>query len=125
VMAKLSSQRLFVRDLVVPCSIGVHRHERDAPQRVRVSVEVDMAAVFSPNLDSIGAVLSYDDVVEAVKKISSSGHINLVETLASRIAEDCLVDERVARVKVLVEKLDVLSGSATVGTEVVCVAEGG
>ena len=123
-MAKLSSQRLFVRDLVVPCSIGVHRHERDAPQRVRVSVEIDVATSRSPNLDSIGAVLSYDDIVEAVKKIISAGHINLVETLASRIAENCLVDERVAKVKVLVEKLDVLSGSATVGTEVECVAEG-
>ena len=123
-MAKLSSQRLFVRDLVVPCSIGVHRHERDAPQRVRVSIEIDMAAGFSPESDSIGLVLSYDDVVEAVKKIISSGHINLVETLASRIAENCLVDERVAKVKVLVEKLDVLDGSATVGTQVECVAEG-
>ena len=123
-MAKLSSQRLFVRDLVVPCSIGVYRHERDAPQRVRVSVEIDVATSGSPNLDSIGVVLSYDDVVEAVTKIISSGHINLVETLASRIAENCLVDERVAKVKVLVEKLDVLDGSATVGTQVECVAEG-
>lgn len=117
-MGKLSSQRLFVRDLVVPCSIGVHRHEKDAPQRVRVTVEIDMAEQFNLHSDSIGAVLSYDDVVDTVKQIISSGHINLVETLASRIAAECLVDVRVAKVKVAVEKLDVLSGSATVGTEV-------
>ena len=123
-MEKLSSQRLFVRDLVVACSIGVHRHERDAPQRVRVSVEIDMIASFNPHSDSIGVVLSNDDVVDVMKRIISSGHINLVETLASRIAENCLLDERVSKVKVIVEKLDVLSGSATVGTEVECFAEG-
>jgi len=122
-MAKLSAQRLFVRNLVVPCSIGVHRHEKDAPQRVRVSVEIDMAAPFSPHSDSIGVVLSYDDIVDGVKHIIAFGHINLVETLASRIAAHCLLDERVAKVKVTVEKLDVLSGSATVGTEIECFAE--
>ena len=123
-MGKLSSQRLFVRDLVVACSIGVHRHERDAPQRVRVTVEIDMAEPCSLHSDSIEAVLSYDEVVDTVKRIISSGHINLVETLASRIAASCLLYARVAKVKVAVEKLDILSGSATVGTEVEFFAEG-
>jgi dihydroneopterin aldolase len=111
--------RLFVRDLVVPSSIGIHRHERDAPQRVRVTVEIDIAPLFSTESDSIGAVLSYDNVVAAVKKIISLGHINLVETLADRIATNCLEDARVVKVKVVVEKLDVLGGEATVGAEIV------
>jgi dihydroneopterin aldolase len=118
-MTQMVFFRLFVRDLVVPCNIGVHRHERDSPQRVRVTVEIDMAPFSDPNSDLIGAVLSYDDVVAAVKGIISSGHINLVETLADRIATKCLEDVRAAKVKVVVEKLDVLGGEATVGTEIV------
>ena len=118
-MTQMGFYRLFVRDLVVPSSIGVHRHERDAPQRVRVTVEIDIAPLFSTESDSIGAVLSYDDVVAAVKKIISLGHINLVETLADRIATNCLEDARVVKVKVVVEKLDVLGGEATVGAEIV------
>ena len=118
-MTQMGFYRLFVRDLVVPSSIGIHRHERDAPQRVRVTVEIDIAPLFSTESDSIGAVLSYDDVVAAVKKIISLGHINLVETLADRIATNCLEDARVVKVKVIVEKLDVLGGEATVGAEIV------
>ncbi|MBE24895.1 MAG: dihydroneopterin aldolase [Rhodospirillaceae bacterium] len=118
-MTQMGFYRLFVRDLVVPSSIGIHRHERDAPQRVRVTVEIDIAPLFSTESDSIGAVLSYDNVVAAVKKIISLGHINLVETLADRIATNCLEDARVVKVKVVVEKLDVLGGEATVGAEIV------
>ena len=118
-MTQMGFYRLFVRDLVVPSSIGIHRHERDSPQRVRVTVEIDIAPLFSTESDSIGAVLSYDNVVAAVKKIISSGHINLVETLADRIATNCLEDARVVKVKVVVEKLDVLGGEATVGAEIV------
>ena len=123
-MTQMGFYRLFVRDLVVPSSIGIHRHERDAPQRVRVTVEIDIAPLFSTESDSIGAVLSYDDVVAAVKKIISLGHINLVETLADRIATNCLEDVRVVKVKVVVEKLDVLGGEATVGAEIVRVKDG-
>jgi len=111
--------RLFVRDLVVPSSIGIHRHELDAPQRVRVTVEIDIAPLFNSESDAIRAVLSYDDVVAAVKKIISLGHINLVETLADRIAKNVLEDARVVKAKVVVEKLDVLGGDATVGAEIV------
>lgn len=116
---RMASSRLFVRNLVLPCSIGVHRHERDAPQRVRVTVELDMEPTFSAESDSIGVVLSYDHVVAAVKRIIDDGHINLVETLADRIAAKCLEDSRVGKVKVMVEKLDVLEGEAIVGTEIV------
>ena len=118
-MTQMDFYRLFVRDLVVPCNIGIHRHERDAPQRVRVTVDIDIAPLFNTESDSIGAVVSYDDVVAAVKQIISLGHINLVETLADRIATNCLEDTRVVKVKVVVEKLDVLGGEATVGAEVI------
>ena len=118
-MARMTSFRLFVRNLVLPCSIGVHRHEQDAPQRVRVTVELDMESSFNPESDSIGTVLSYDHVVAAVRRIIDVGHINLVETLADRIAENCLEDSRVEKAKVIVEKLDILDGEAIVGTEIV------
>ena len=110
--------RLFVRDLVLPCRIGVHRHERDAPQRVRVSVELDIRDISAPGQDAIDEVVSYDDVVAGIRQLVGSEHINLVESLAERIVEFCLEDERVARARVIVEKLDVLGDDTTVGVEI-------
>ena len=110
--------RLFVRGLVLPCRIGVHRHERDVPQRVRINVELEIRDLQSPRRDAISEVVSYDDVVAGVKQMVGSDHINLVESLADRIAEFCLKDLRVERVKIMVEKLDVFGDGAIVGVEI-------
>ena len=110
--------RLFVRGLVLPCRIGVHRHERDAPQRVRVSVELDIDDVPAPRSDSINEVVNYDDVVRGVRQMVGTDHINLVESLAERILGFCLKDPRVSRARVTVEKLDVFGDDAIVGVEI-------
>ena len=110
--------RLFVRGLVLPCRIGVHRHERDAPQRVRVSVELDIDDVPAPRLDAIDEVVSYDDVVRGVRQMVGADHINLVESLAEKILGFCLMDSRVARARVTVEKLDVFGDDTVVGVEI-------
>ena len=60
---------------------------------------------------------SYDDLVGAVRAVVAAGHINLVETVAERIAERCLADKRIVSVLVRVEKLE--RGPASVGVEIV------
>ena len=116
--AEPSYRRVFVRDLVLTCAIGVHAHERDAPQRVRINVEL-MVREDERNLqDRIENVLSYEHIVDGVRAITEESHINLVETLAERIAGLCLADARVARGRVCVEKLDIYEEAASVGVEI-------
>ena len=62
--------------------------------------------------------LKYEDVVKKIRGIVNSGHINLVETLAERIAASILMDKRIDIVKVCVEKLDIISDAASVGIEI-------
>ena len=50
-----------------------------------------------PADDRIESVVSYEVVVKAIEAIVASGHVNLVETLAERIAESCLTDARVLK----------------------------
>lgn len=114
-----ADHRVFVRDLVLACSIGAHPHERDATQRVRVNIELDVAASAASARDSLANVVDYERVVHAAKAIADAGHINLVETLAERIAEACLGDDKVIAARVRVEKLDVFPDVGSVGVELV------
>jgi len=110
-------RRLFVRGLVLPCKIGVHKHEKGRQQRVRISLEVGVdygGAVLGDDIDN---VVSYDEIVAGVRDVVSGGHINLVETLADRIVDMCLADKHVTSAKVTVEKLDVLPDGAVEGVE--------
>lgn len=111
-------QTLFVRDLVVPCAIGVYAHEKGKRQNVRINVDLNIAEPDARHNDRITEVVSYDDVVAGIRTLVDQGHIHLVESLAERIADLCLADRRVDRVRVRIEKLDVLAEAESVGVEI-------
>lgn len=110
--------RILIRDLVLKCLIGIYPHERMAAQRVRINVDMAVLEHAGPLADDIVHVVSYEDVIEGIKKMLATGHINLVETLAENVADLCLVDPRVCKVMVRVEKLDVYAEAASVGIEI-------
>ena len=116
--AETGLRRVFVRDLVVPWHIGVHQHEREGPQRVRVNLDLAVRESSRPLDDKLANVVCYEDMVEGVRRLVDEGHVNLVETLAERIAELCLADARVRTATVRVEKLDVFADVAAVGVEI-------
>ncbi|TVR97863.1 MAG: dihydroneopterin aldolase [Rhodospirillales bacterium] len=111
-------RHVFVRDLVLSCSIGVHRHERHAPQRVRINLDLAVRDEGADLRDDLGNVVCYERISDGVRDIVSQGHIKLVETLAESIARMCLDDARVRSVRVRVEKLDVFPDAASVGVEI-------
>ena len=112
------TRRMFVRDLILPCSIGVHRHERDAPQKIRINLDLAVEETDALRDDELAGVVSYEEVVDGVRAIVGRGHVNLIETLAEFIAERCLEDPRVAWTRVRVEKLDVLPDVSSAGIEI-------
>ena len=107
---------MFVRDLVVGASIGVYKHEKRAAQPVRINI--DLAVEDGPVDDDVKNIVDYQKIIEGVAAIIGAGHINLVETLADRIAEMCLKDGRVGSARVRVEKLNVAPQAAAVGVEI-------
>jgi dihydroneopterin aldolase len=111
-------RHVFVRDLVVPCSIGVHRHERAAEQRVRINLDLAVREGERPLGDRLEDVVCYEKIVAGVSAIVGRGHVNLVETLAEDIAAMCLEDPRVRSARVRVEKLDILPNADSVGVEI-------
>ncbi|MCK6451595.1 MAG: dihydroneopterin aldolase [Alphaproteobacteria bacterium] len=117
-MSETPPTRVFVRDLVLDANIGVHEREQGRRQRVRFNVDLFVRLPEGgPERDQLDDVLSYSGIVQGIRAIAEGGHINLVETLAERVARMALADPRVARVLVRVEKLDAYA-DATVGVEI-------
>ena len=109
--------KVFVRDLVLPCRIGVYSHEKLSTQRVRINLELVCAEHPAINDEHVN-VVCYDQIITEIKQLIAGEHINLVETLAERIASLCLQDYRVHQAKVRVEKLDVFPEAEAVGVEI-------
>jgi len=110
-----ASYTVTVRGLVLMCSIGIRRHEREQKQRVRISVDLVAASAAAFPGDDRRRVVNYEKVVAAIREIARSGHIDLCEGFAERICTACFADPRVKRVRVWVEKLDVFPDAEGVG----------
>jgi 7,8-dihydroneopterin aldolase/epimerase/oxygenase len=106
---------VVVRGLVLICSIGIRRAERERPQRVRVSVELTASAEAGFPGEDRRRVINYEKVVAAIRQIAQSGHIDLCEGLAARICDACFADPRVGHIRVEVEKLDIFGDAEAVG----------
>lgn len=111
-------RRVFVQDFELIGSVGVYEHERRYQQRVVVSVELDIRDDYDGSSDELGAVYDYDHAIRAIRDTVESGHFNLLETLAERIAGTCLEPHEVVGVRVRIVKPDVLIACRAVGIEI-------
>jgi dihydroneopterin aldolase len=114
---------IFLRDMILPVSIGIYPHEHAEKQRVRLNIDLgvnDEAALAGVTIgpDDLTRVVDYEKIANRVRAIVGSGHTRLVETLAERIAETCLTDVRVKIARIRVEKLDIFVDAVSAGVEI-------
>ena len=111
-----ATDRIFVRDFVVPARIGAYAREREKPQNVRFNVDVKVRRS-GHGVEDMRDVFSYDVITDGIRIIVAQEHIAFLETLAERVAALVLGHPRVVSVTTRVEKLDV--GPGGVGVEIV------
>ena len=108
--------RISVRDHVVEVEIGAFQAERGTTQRVRFNVVVEVRPLTGPIDDDVDRILSYDRITEAIAAELAEERLNLLETLAERIADRILLEPQAMRAFVRIEKLD--RGPYALGVEI-------
>lgn len=98
--------RILLRDYVRTVDIGAFHEERGAPQRLRFGIELIVSPGARTGADEVDEILSYDSLVDAVDATLAEERVELLETLAERIALRSLQHPRAAQVRVTIEKLD-------------------
>lgn len=109
--------RISLRDHIVEVEIGAFQLERGTTQRVCFNVVVEVRPLERRVDDDVDLILSYDKVTEAIAAELAAERLNLLETLAERIAERILLEPQADRVFVRIEKLD--RGPGALGVEIV------
>jgi len=110
-------RHVFIRNLELPAQIGVHHHEVGTSQPVRINVDLAVEDLLDLD-DDLKKVVDYGVIEGKIRAILAEGHLNLVETLAERIAAACFEDARVKTARVRVEKLHALSAAESAGVEI-------
>jgi len=116
--ADRSVRHVFVRDLLIESSIGIYDHEKEKQQTIRINIDLCVKEDTTPLNDDYANVVCYEKVVNGIKNIVKAGHVELVETLAEKIANLNMLDPRIMSVRVRIEKLEAIENTTSVGVEI-------
>ena len=83
---------------------GVEEWERKTPQPFVISVKMSLDLRSAADSDNIENTVHYGELYSATKNLAENNSFALIETLAQKVADHCLTDERVQKVRVAVEK---------------------
>ncbi|PIE09609.1 MAG: diguanylate cyclase [Rhodobacterales bacterium] len=114
--------RISLRDYITEVEIGAFQLERGTTQRIRFNIVVEVTTSAEEAADDVDKILSYDRLTEAIAAELHDERLNLLETLADRVAERILQEPQALRVFVRIEKLD--RGPGALGVEIVRARDG-
>jgi 7,8-dihydroneopterin aldolase/epimerase/oxygenase len=98
------TDRIELRGLLVRGHHGVFEYERAEGQDFVVDVALDLDTSAAAQSDDLADTTDYGALALTIAAIVSGEPVNLLETLAQRIATACLADARVTSVQVSVHK---------------------
>jgi dihydroneopterin aldolase len=103
-MTQQTSDRLAVRGLALHGHHGVFEYERRDGQEFVVDLVLGMDTGAAAQSDDLQDTVDYGTLVEEVRSAVANDPVDLIETLAQRIADVCLRHTQVDAVEVTVHK---------------------
>ena len=110
--------RIHIRDLNLRCIVGLYPEERRDKQDITINVVLYADLRKPGQTDQIEDTVDYKGVKKRIVSMVESSSSYLVEHLAQRVADLCLEDERVAAVRVTIDKPGALRFARSVAVEI-------
>lgn len=101
---KVSSDRITITGLRVRGHHGVYDVERRDGQDFVVDAVLELDVAAAAVSDDVADTVHYGELAEALAAVVTGEPVNLLETLATRLASVCLEDSRVAAATITVHK---------------------
>ncbi len=110
--------QVFISDLVAHGIIGVNDWEREQPQDIMINIVLFANLTQAGQSDDIDDSVDYSSVAKKVRAYAETARRLTVEALAADLAQLCLEEPRVEKVRVRVEKPGAVRFSRSVGVEI-------
>lgn len=118
-ISKPVAGKVFIKDLLIRCHIGINEEEQRDPQDILINVELTGNLGDGVASDNLAKTIDYVPVYYHILDLSTRSRFNLIETLGNAIAEYSLsCNPRIQRVVVRVEKPHRFSFLESVGIEI-------
>ncbi len=107
--------KVFIKGLVLNTLIGVYEFERHAKQRIIVDVSMQLDLRKAGLSDNVNDTADYGKIAERLNNIAQQSSFQLLEALGEAMVQCILTEFAVEKVKLTINKPDILEGVEGVG----------
>ena len=111
-------KKILIKDLTLDLKLGYYGFEKEKAQKVKFSLEIDYEDKKPTNDKDIKSIVNYGKVVKLIKKLVKNKHYNFLETLAEAVFDELFKDNRIGKIMLQIEKLEILKECTSVGIQI-------
>ena len=110
------NKKIIVKDLILSLLVGIHQFEKLKKQRVKFNIEITTDPNLKPDIKTI---VNYENVINDIKRLTEKNHFELLESLSESIFDEIFKNKKIKKIKLKIEKIDIIKETKSVGIEVV------
>ena len=111
-------KKILINDLILNLKLGYYDFEKEKPQKVKFSLEIDYQDKKPSNDKDIKSIVNYGTIVKLITKLVKKKHYNFLETLAEAVFDELFRDKRIGKIMLKIEKLEILKDCSSVGIQI-------
>ena len=111
-------KKILIKDLTLDLKLGYYDFEKDKPQKVKFTLEVDYRDKKPTNDKDLKSIVNYAKIVKLIKKLVKNKHYNFLETLAEDVFDELFKDKRIDKITLQIEKLEIMKDCSSVGIQI-------
>ena len=111
-------KKILINELILDLKLGYYDFEKIKSQKVKFSLEIDYEDKKPTNDKDIKSILNYGTIVKLIKNLVKKKHYNFLETLAEAVFDELFKDQRLGKITLKIEKLEILKNCSSVGIQI-------
>ena len=112
-------RKVLIKDLIFNTSIGIHDFEKKQKQQIKFNIEIVINSSLRPSNNNLNTIVNYEDVISGIKTLTQKKHYDLLEVLAEDIFFNLFRNKNIIKVKLKIEKPEIIKNTASVGIEII------
>ena len=111
-------RKVIIKNLILNIFVGMHKFEKKKKQRVRFNLVINTDENIQPKNNNPKSIVNYEKVIKQIVFITNKKHHELLEDLAEDIFLVVFENRIVTKIKIKIEKLDIIKKTESVGIEI-------
>ena len=111
-------KKILINELILDLKLGYYDFEKEKAQKVKFSLEIDYQDKKPTNDKDIKSIVNYGKVVKLITKLVKKKYYNFLETLAEDVFDELFKDQRIDKIVLQIEKLEILKQCTSVGIQI-------